>query len=143
MQKQGSEKERRRKHRFPMQRELRFKVLIADEVAMIGVGQTIDISSGGVAFENLTARQVPFGTGALLEISISWPILLGQTCPLRLIVFGQLVRMHRNVLVCSIARYEFRTQARNSPASIPPLVRGAIRPWPETPPREIKAVARA
>jgi hypothetical protein len=69
------------------------------------------------------------------------PVLLDETCLMRLVVFGEVVRMRHKVLVCSIERYEFRTQARSGPVSMPPSVRETLRRWPQPPPREIKAAA--
>ena len=45
--------DRRAKHRFAIKRELRFKVLDGVRPTTTGVGNTVDISSGGVAFETV------------------------------------------------------------------------------------------
>jgi hypothetical protein len=105
--KTGKENDRRAKHRFAIERELRFKVLDG-ESRMTGIGNTLDISSGGVAFETMT-KLLP---GALMEISISWPVLLDHTCLMRLVVLGRVVRTRRQVVACTVDKYEFRTQAR-------------------------------
>jgi len=47
-----------------------------------------------------------------VELSISWPVLLDESCPMRLIVFGRVLRCTSRKAVCSIEKYEFRTQAR-------------------------------
>jgi hypothetical protein len=106
----GREKEndRRAKHRFAITRELRFKVLDGERPTTTGIGNTINISSGGVAFETIT-NLVP---GTLVEISISWPVLLDQTCLMRLVVLGRVVRTRRQIVACTVDKYEFRTQAR-------------------------------
>jgi hypothetical protein len=134
-------KERRRKHRFPLQRELRFKVLDGERVTTAGVGQTINISSGGVAFEVTNRVAVAIAPGTLMELSISWPILLDETCMVQLVVFGQVVRIRKQVLACSIERYEFRTQRRVTP--IPPRypVEDPFRRWSGTSVREAKAAS--
>ncbi len=136
---QQPHKEQRSKHRFPMQRELRFKVLDGDRVATTGIGQTINISSGGVAFEITGKVAVAIAPGTLMELSISWPILLEATCMVRLVVFGQVVRIRKHMLACSIERYEFRTQRRVTP--IPPRypAEDPFRRWPGTTVREAKA----
>lgn len=105
--KRGKENDRRAKHRFAIVRELRFKVL-DDESRVTGIGNTVDISSGGVAFETMT-KLLP---GTLMEISISWPVLLDHTCLMRLVVLGRVVRTRRQVVACTVDKYEFRTQAR-------------------------------
>ena len=100
--------ERRRKMRFPIQRDLRYKLLEKGSVIATGVGQTIDMASGGMAFT--TERKLK--AGGLCELSISWPVLLDQTCPMRLIVFGRLLRGEAGGAACTVAKYEFRTQSR-------------------------------
>jgi hypothetical protein len=113
--------DRRAKHRFAIERELRFKVRDGER-PMTGVGNTVDISSGGVAFRTVT-QILP---GSLIEISISWPVLLDDTCLMRLVVLGRVVRTRRQVVACTVDKYEFRTQAR-VPQS--PL-RGGVEPVP-------------
>jgi hypothetical protein len=100
--------ERRRKARFPMHRELRYKVLDQDTIVEAGMGQTVDMGSGGVAFR-IDSQLTP---GLLIELSISWPVLLEDACPMRLIVFGRVLRSAHHQTVCTVDKYEFRTQAR-------------------------------
>jgi hypothetical protein len=100
--------ERRVKTRFPMERELRYKLLKNDAVVESGTGRTLNISSGGVAF-CLDHDLVP---GAYIELSISWPVLLDNACAMRLIAFGRVLRSAGRRTACTIEKYEFRTQAR-------------------------------
>lgn len=100
--------ERRRKARFPINRELRYKVLDGGTVIEFGVGTTLDMASSGIAF--LTDKQLP--KGSFIELSVSWPVLLDDTCPMRLIVFGRVVRSLGRHTACTVDKYEFRTQAR-------------------------------
>jgi hypothetical protein len=100
--------ERRKKTRFPMNREMRYKLLEGDSIIDLGVGTTLDMGSGGMAF--LTERGLP--TGSFIELSISWPVLLEDSCPMRLIVFGRVVRSVGRLTACTVDKYEFRTQAR-------------------------------
>jgi hypothetical protein len=100
--------ERRSKLRFGMQREARYKLLEDDRIVASGSGNTINIGSGGVAF---TAEH-HLKPGAFIELSISWPVLLDETCPMRLIVYGRVLRSGSRKAVCTIDKYEFRTQAR-------------------------------
>jgi len=39
-------------------------------------------------------------------------VLLDESCPMRLIVFGRVIRSEGGRSACSIDKYEFRTQAR-------------------------------
>jgi hypothetical protein len=103
-----SPKDRRRKSRFPIQREVRYKVLRDNRVVKIGTGRTVNIGSCGAAFR-LDHDLVP---GCLIELSISWPVLLDNTCAVRLVTFGRLLRSRSGFCACTIDKYEFRTQAR-------------------------------
>jgi hypothetical protein len=100
--------ERRKKARFPMNRDVRYKVLEGDTIVEFGMGTTLDMGSGGVAF--LTEHQLL--VGSFIELSISWPVLLEDSCPMRLIVFGRVVRSSGRLTACTVDKYEFRTQAR-------------------------------
>jgi hypothetical protein len=128
--------DRRSKHRFTLRRELRFKVLENDRIMETGTSQTIDISSGGVAFEAGCLKN-----GALVELSISWPVLLDETCLMRLIVFGRVVRASKRSAACTIDRYEFRTQARVCQPQPTARVNNTLRRWAGTVDRGMKAVA--
>jgi hypothetical protein len=143
MRKPSLDKERRSKHRFPMQREVRFKVFEGDHVIMTGTGQTINISSSGVAFETANKVGVPAAPGTLVELSISWPILLEETCLMRLVTFGQVVRTRQQVMACTVERYEFRTQARACPMPVKAPLEILYRRWGGTPVKEAKVVAGA
>lgn len=99
--------ERRSKHRYAIERELRFKLLDDDRIVGTGTGETVDISSGGVAFR-VGQRLDP---GALVELSISWPAVLGESCLMRLVILGRVLRSGERA-AASIERYEFRTQGR-------------------------------
>jgi hypothetical protein len=92
---------------------------------MTGVGNTVDISSGGVAFETV-AQLLP---GTLVEISISWPVLLDDTCLMRLVVLGRVVRTRRQVVACTVDKYEFRTQARVPQSPVRRTVDPLQRRW--------------
>ena len=100
--------ERRAKARFPILRELRYKLLEDGAVIGSGEGQTYDVGSGGIAF----VHDGELKPGAFIELSISWPVLLDERCAMRLIVFGRVVRSGERRTACTVDKYEFRTQAR-------------------------------
>ena len=100
--------ERRTKTRFPIHRELRYKLLENDVVVESGMGETADMASGGMAFQ----IEHPLRVGAFVELSISWPVLLDNSCAMRLIIFGRIVRSSGRLSACRVDKYEFRTQAR-------------------------------
>jgi hypothetical protein len=97
-----------------------------ERVVSKGVGRTVDISSIGVAFE----AAGKFKPGALVQLSISWPVLLDETCKMQLMIVGRVVRTGNQDVACTIDRYEFRTQARLAPN--PTRVDQTIRRWIES-----------
>ena len=117
--------ERRHKHRFTLQRELRYRATEDGVVAASGSGQTLNLGSGGVAFVSGEALAV----GAFVELSISWPVLLDENCPMRLIVFGRVLRVSGRKSVCSIDKYEFRTQSRVLETSSATRCDGMLQRW--------------
>jgi len=119
--------DRRSKYRFSIKRELRYKILEHGAMIGSGTGHSIDLGSGGMAF----AAEHPLKPGAFVEVSISWPVLLDQTCPMRLIVFGRVLRSSEQRNVCSIDKYEFRTQARTCQGAAVPRSDGMLQRWAE------------
>jgi PilZ domain len=117
--------ERRSKTRFPMQREVRYKLLEGDRIIASGTGTTCNMSSSGVAF----TCDRPLPMGGFIELSISWPVLLDNGCPMRLIVFGKVLRTGMNRSVCTVEKHEFRTQARTLQFTAPPRVDGTLLRW--------------
>jgi hypothetical protein len=117
--------DRRTKKRFKLQREIRYKMVEDGVVVAAGIGQTLDVGSGGVAFAADGAMQ----EGAFVELSISWPALLDERCPMRLIVFGQILRAHGRKAVCSVNKYEFRTQSRTLRTMPIPRTDARLQRW--------------
>ena len=105
---QESNQDRRHSDRFPMEREVRFKVhgRNSDES---GTGATVNMSSNGVLF---TTGQVLL-PGRRIDVSISWPAELNQKVALRLVARGRVVRYGEGQAAVEIQQYEFRTQAKN------------------------------
>jgi hypothetical protein len=112
----GFPSERRAADRFPISREVHYKVLSKRGGHEAGGGQTVNISSNGVLFT--TDRYlIP---GRRLELSISWPAQLNDKCQLKLVARGRVVRCEEGLAAMEIQQYEFRTRA--TPASAPALV---------------------
>jgi hypothetical protein len=125
--------DRRGKSRFKIRRELRYKLLREGNVIEAGTGFTVDIGSGGVAFRSGRT----FSAGEYVELSISWPVLLAESCPMQLSVLGKVLRSDGQRSVCSVDRYEFRTQARLA-RDVPPVRNDAVlHRWAESARREI------
>jgi hypothetical protein len=94
------------KRRFPLEQEVRYKMLYGQRLAESGTGKTANMSSGGVWF-NTTNTLTP---GMPIEISMNWPVLLNDTCPMKLMIYGCVVRSDEKGAAVAIERYEFRTQ---------------------------------
>ena len=104
------DRERRTKRRFEIDQEVRYKMLYGQRIAETGVGRTMNISSGGVWFstENMLTSGMP------VELSMSWPVLLNDSCPMKLMIYGCVVRSNEKGAAVAIERYEFRTQGSRS-----------------------------
>jgi hypothetical protein len=71
-----------------------------------GAGKTLNFGSGGILFT--TEERLP--VGRTVELSVSWPAMLGGTCPLQFVATGRVVRSESNRAAVRIERYEFRTR---------------------------------
>ncbi len=102
----NGERERRLKKRFAIEQEIRYKMLYGQRIAETGTGRTQNISSGGVWFttESLLTAGMP------VELSMNWPVLLNDSCPMKLLIYGCVVRSTDRGAAVAIERYEFRTQ---------------------------------
>jgi c-di-GMP-binding flagellar brake protein YcgR len=101
-----SDRERRTKRRFQIDQEVRYKMLYGQRIAETGVGRTMNISSGGVwlSTENMLTSGMP------VELSMNWPVLLNDSCPMKLMIYGCVIRSNEKGAAVAIERYEFRTQ---------------------------------
>ena len=107
MNNQNSAADRRTSDRFPIEREVRFKVLSKRNGEEAGIGRTVNMSSTGVLFTT-DHLLIP---GRRLEVSISWPAQLNNRCALRLVARGRVVRFDDGRAAMEIQQYEFKTQA--------------------------------
>ncbi len=103
---ENSAADRRSSDRFPIERELRYKVLSKKSNEEFGVGKTVNMSSNGVLF---TTDQLLL-PGRRVEVSISWPAQLNNRCALRLVARGRVVRFDDGRAAMEIQQYEFKTQ---------------------------------
>jgi hypothetical protein len=76
-------------------------------VKQIGVGKTLNVSSGGVLFEAKDALPAE----NLVEILIDWPYLNGDSRPLKLMVHGCVMRSEGKLVAVRVSRYKFRVGA--------------------------------
>ena len=101
--------ERRGSSRFPIERAVRFKVMSRRNEVEPGRGQTVNMSSTGVLFT--TDQELT--PGRRVELSISWPAQLNDSCPLKLVAKGRVVRTEPGKAALEIQQYEFRTVGAN------------------------------
>ena len=102
--------ERRASDRFPIEREMRYRVLHKKTEEESGQGKTINMSSTGVLF----ATDQMLLPGRKLELAISWPAQLDNACPLKLVARGHVVRVAGGMAAVEIQQYEFRTAAKGA-----------------------------
>jgi hypothetical protein len=101
--------DRRAADRFPIEREVRYKVLSKKSLDEAGLGRTINMSSTGILF---TTEHMLL-PGRRLELAISWPAQLNNATPLRLVARGRVTRYEDGRAAIEIQQYEFRTAKAN------------------------------
>ena len=109
---QDNSVDRRRADRFPIEREVHYRVLNKRNEE-VGDGKTINISSSGVLF----TTELRLALGRRMELSISWPAQLNGNCPLKLVARGRVVRFEEGRAAVEIQQYEFRTQSSSAQGS--------------------------
>lgn len=87
MQIDSQNKDRRGADRFPIEREVRYKVISTKSADEIGTGRTINMSSNGILFTS-DHMLLP---GRRLELSVSWPAQLNYETPLKLVARGRVI----------------------------------------------------
>jgi hypothetical protein len=102
--------ERRGNDRYPIVRDVRYKIISGRGEPDSGLGKTVDVSSRGVLFTS----QKPLPPGKRVELSISWPAQLDGKCALKLVARGRITRCRGNHVAVEIDKYEFRTQGSRS-----------------------------
>ena len=107
----NSNVERRSHARIPIQEELRYRVVDHGDSSPDGYGTTVDMSRCGICFQT---TGTPPSEGRLLEVSVNWPVKLEDTCLLKLVAVGRVVRSSGQVAVLGIDKYEFRTRGKAS-----------------------------
>ncbi len=98
--------DRRISDRFPIEREVRYRILNKRSGDEAGGGMTVNMSSNGILF---TTDQLLL-PGKRLELAVSWPAQLNNSCPLKLVARGKIVRYEPGRAAIEIQQYEFRTQ---------------------------------
>jgi len=108
--------ERRTNGRYPLREEASYREILSKSPASSGVGETLNMASGGILFT--TRAKLP--VGRTVEVAVNWPAKLGGTCPLKFVAVGRVVRSEDTQAAVRIQRYEFRTRSMRADASQPP-----------------------
>jgi hypothetical protein len=72
-----------------------------------GTGKTVDISSRALRF----TTAVPLRAGDKVKVTLNWPVLLDDTCPLKMVIYGRVVRTDGESATVRIGQHELRTRA--------------------------------
>ena len=102
--------DQRLNRRYPISLEIEYKVLRKGRVERLGLGRTLNVSSGGVLFE--AADDLPAGSS--IELLMKWPFLLEGVCPLKLVIHGSVVRSDSKGVAVRTKHHEFRTAGARS-----------------------------
>jgi hypothetical protein len=103
------DQERRTKLRYPLRMNVRYQTLgMGGSVG--GVGQTLNVSSGG-AFLNCGSD---IREGTRIRVVMEWPSLLDGATPLQLVTIGIAVRRQGAGLGIAFEGYQFRTAGRRA-----------------------------
>jgi len=94
--------------RYAISLDVQYKLRNRGPVAKFGTGRTFNISSGGIFFQ--TKNALP--TSGKIELLMLWPFLLDNSCPLKLVVQGRIVRSDANGTAVQVLRHEFCTSKR-------------------------------
>ena len=102
----GPPANRRLHQRYPIELDLRYKLIHGRQVLNGGVGKTHDISTKGVFFS--ADQALPSGLD--VELSMDWPLRLGALCQLQVKIAGKVLRSGEHGTAVQITHYEFRTR---------------------------------
>lgn len=109
----GGFSDRRGKNRFPVQQDVRYRVVQSRATKVSGSGTTLNMGSGGILFT--TEEKLPLGR--MVEVSVNWPARLDGICALQFVATGRVVRTDGHRAAVRIERYEFKTRSSASLAA--------------------------
>ena len=102
-----SARDRRATDRFPLENDVRYKLLEARLSGQTGRGRTLNVSSGGILF----TTEARLSLGQRIEVAVDWPAQLNEHCGLKLVALGKIVRSRDDSAAINIEKYDFRTRA--------------------------------
>ena len=100
--------DRRVHQRYPISVEVEYE-LLDEGLQPMGLGRTINISSGGV----LVDLSVPLPSRGSIQLSINWPFLLDGPTPLKFRATGNIIRHDGNRVAVQLTEHDFRTASHD------------------------------
>jgi hypothetical protein len=100
--------DRRKNRRYAISLPVRINVVKGGLPSDDAIGKMLNMSSSGLAFTS----DVSLNVGAVIELSINWPILLHDNVPVQLVVQGIIIRTDGQVIGVDITNYQFGTRRR-------------------------------
>ena len=97
--------ERRSHQRYPITFDVEYQVPGGNGVRLMGFGRTINISSRGVLLE----ISDPLPNRCRIQLSIKWPFFLGGSIPLKLAMYGEIVRVAGNTIAVRATGHTIHT----------------------------------
>jgi hypothetical protein len=91
---------------YPIKTDLEYRLMSRRNIAKVGHGRTVSLSSGSILFES--GEELPRESS--VELFIAWPALLNGTVGLQLWVFGRTVHSQDRCTAVEIMRHHFRTR---------------------------------
>ncbi|BDC48379.1 hypothetical protein F183_A06950 [Bryobacterales bacterium F-183] len=116
---------RRKTSRFPIVREIRYRISSRDNLFETGVGSTVNISSSGVLF----STEKPVQQGRRVEVAISWPAELNRNTALKLVARGRIVRANDGQAAAELQNFEFRTMGSGLGSATGSTMKGSVIPF--------------
>ena len=104
----NGERERRMKRRFQIEQEVRYKMLYGQRIAETGTGKTSNIIEQRRVVHNRQHADHGDADRALDELAGA----AERFCPMKLMIYGCVVRSNERGAAVAIERYEFRTQGK-------------------------------
>jgi hypothetical protein len=101
--------ERRSDQRYPIALQLQYKLIGKSQIQRLGFGRTVNISSHGVLFE---LDDVAPASGQM-ELALNWPFMLEDSCGLKLVIRGNILRTEEKIIALKAEFHEFRTARRS------------------------------
>jgi hypothetical protein len=100
--------ERRSHERYPIRFDVEYEVHGGKGVRQMGFGRTINISARGALLDisGPLPRQGP------IQLSIKWPFHLDGSIPLKLLMYGKIVRVASNRIAVRVTGHTFHTAGR-------------------------------